>query len=77
VAVERTWALATMQRSPPHSPAAPSLAAPLGPRLSMKPGQQSSEGYAHGSDLLVDRCASYELYGDARHNKVFIQVRPL
>jgi hypothetical protein len=29
-----------------------------------------------GSDLSVDRCASYELDGDARHNKVFIQVWP-
>jgi hypothetical protein len=38
--------------------------------LSTKPGQQSTKGYAQGSDLLVDRCASYELDGDARHNKV-------
>jgi hypothetical protein len=42
----------------------------------MKPGRQSTKGYAQGSDLSVDRCASYELDGDARHNKVFIQVRP-
>jgi hypothetical protein len=47
-----------------------------GAPLSTKPGQQSTEGYAQGSDLSVDRCASYELDGDARHNKVFIQVRP-
>jgi hypothetical protein len=43
--------------------------------LSMKPGQQSTKGYAQGSDLSVDRCASYKLDGDAGHNKVFIQVR--
>jgi hypothetical protein len=42
----------------------------------MKPGRQSTEGYAQGSDLSVDRCASYELNGDARNNKVFIQVWP-
>jgi hypothetical protein len=42
----------------------------------MKPGQQSTKGYAQGSDLLVDRCTSYELDDDARHNEVFIQVRP-
>jgi hypothetical protein len=45
-------------------------------QLSMKPGRQSTEGYAQGSDLSVDRCTSYELDGDARHNEVFIQVRP-
>jgi hypothetical protein len=38
--------------------------------VSMKPGRQSTKGYAQGSDLSVDRCASYELDGDARHNKV-------
>jgi hypothetical protein len=47
-----------------------------GAPLSTKPGRQSTEGYAQGSDLSVDRCASYELDGDARHNKVFIQVWP-
>jgi hypothetical protein len=36
----------------------------------MKLGRQSIKGYAQGSDLLVDRCASYELDGDARHNKI-------
>jgi hypothetical protein len=36
----------------------------------MKPGRQSTKGYAQGSDLSVDRCTSYELDGDARHNKV-------
>jgi hypothetical protein len=40
--------------------------------LSMKRGRQSTKGYAQGSDLSVDRCASYELDGDAIHNKVFI-----
>jgi hypothetical protein len=45
--------------------------------LSTKPSGQSTKGYAQGSDLSVDRCVSYELDGDARHNEVFIQVRPL
>jgi hypothetical protein len=40
------------------------------PWLSMKPGRQSTKGYAQGSDLSVDMHASYELDGDARHNKV-------
>jgi hypothetical protein len=44
--------------------------------LSTKPGRQSTKGYAQDSDLSVDRCASYELNDDARHNEVFIQVRP-
>jgi hypothetical protein len=44
--------------------------------LLTKSGRQSIEGYAQGSNLSVDRCASYELDGDARHDKVFIQVRP-
>jgi hypothetical protein len=44
--------------------------------LSTKPGRQSTEGYAQGSDLSVDRCTSHELDGNARHNKVFIQVQP-
>jgi hypothetical protein len=48
------------------------LAWEAGTPLSMKPGRQSTEGYAQGSGLLLDRCASYELDGDARHNKVFI-----
>jgi hypothetical protein len=47
-----------------------------GRTLSTKPGRQSTEGYAQGSDLSVDRCASYELDGDARRNEVFVQVRP-
>jgi hypothetical protein len=40
--------------------------------MSMKPSRQSTKGYAQGSDLSVDRCASYELDGDARQSKVFI-----
>jgi hypothetical protein len=44
-------------------------------QLSTKLGQQSTEGYAQGSDLSINRCASYELDGDARHNEIFIQVR--
>jgi hypothetical protein len=47
-----------------------------GTSLSMKSGRQSTKGYSQGSDLSVDRCASYELDGDARHDKVFIQVQP-
>jgi hypothetical protein len=35
--------------------------------LLMKRGWQSTKGYVQGSDLSVDRCASYELDGDARH----------
>jgi hypothetical protein len=31
------------------------------------------QGYAQGSDLSVDRCTSYELDGDARHNKVLFR----
>jgi hypothetical protein len=54
-----------------------SVCTPLpGVPLSIKPSWQSTEGYAQGSDLLVDRCASYELDGDTRHNEVFIQVQP-
>jgi hypothetical protein len=43
-----------------------------GAPLSMKSGRQSTKGYAQGSDLSVDMCASYELDGDTRHDKVFI-----
>ena len=43
--------------------------------LSMKASRQSTLGYTHSSSLSADRCASYELDGDARH-KDFIQVRP-
>ena len=44
--------------------------------LSTKASQQSTLGYTHGSSLSVDRCASYEFDGDARHGQGFIQVRP-
>jgi hypothetical protein len=37
--------------------------------LSMKSGRQSTKGYAQGSDLLVDRCVSYELDGDVRRTR--------
>jgi transposase InsO family protein len=40
------------------------------PYVSTKPGRQSTKGYVQGSDLSVDRYTSYELDGDARHNKV-------
>ena len=36
-----------------------------------KASQQSTLGYAHGSSLSADRCASYELDGDARHRQGF------
>jgi hypothetical protein len=38
-----------------------------GAPLSTKRGRQSTKRYAQDSDLSVDRCASYELDGDARH----------
>jgi hypothetical protein len=42
-------------------------------KLSTKCGRQSTKGYAQGSDLSVDRCASYELDGDARHGaKIYL-----
>jgi hypothetical protein len=44
--------------------------------LSTRYGRQSTEGYAQGSRLSADRCASYELDGDARQTRSFIQVRP-
>ena len=39
--------------------------------LSTKASRQSTLGYTHGSSLSVDRCASYELDGDARHEQRF------
>jgi hypothetical protein len=42
-----------------------------GAPLSTKRGRQSTKGYAQGSDLSVDRCASYELDGDVRHGTRF------
>jgi hypothetical protein len=42
----------------------------------MRYGQQSTKGYAQGSRLSADRCASYELDGDARQARGFIQVHP-
>jgi hypothetical protein len=41
------------------------------PILSTRYGRQSTEGYAQGSRLLADRCASYELDGDARQTQGF------
>ena len=43
--------------------------------MSTKASRQSTLGYTHGSSLSADRCASYELDGDARHKQGFIQVR--
>jgi len=39
--------------------------------LSTKASRQSTLGYTHCSSLLADRCASYELDGDARHRQGF------
>ena len=36
-----------------------------------KASQQSTLGYTHDSSLSVDRCATYELDGDARHGQGF------
>ena len=44
--------------------------------VSMKYGRQSTQGYAQGSRLSVDRCASYKQDGNARQTRGFIQVRP-
>ena len=35
--------------------------------VSTKAGWQCTLGYTHGSRLSADRCASYELDGDARY----------
>jgi hypothetical protein len=39
--------------------------------LLTKRGRLSTKAYAQGSDLSVDRCASYELDGFARHRTRF------
>ena len=39
--------------------------------LSTKAGRQSTLEYTLGSSLSADRCASYELDGDARHRQGF------
>jgi hypothetical protein len=39
--------------------------------MSTKPGRQSTEGYAHGSRLLVDMCASHERDGNAERHVVY------
>jgi len=39
--------------------------------VSMKARRQSTLVYTHGSSLSADRCASYELDGDARHRQGF------
>ena len=44
--------------------------------VSTKYGRQSTQGYAQGSRLSVDRCASFKQDGDARQTRGFIQVRP-
>jgi len=42
-----------------------------GSTLWTKASRQSTLGYTHGSSLSADRCASYELDGDARHRQGF------
>jgi hypothetical protein len=37
----------------------------------MKHGRQSTKGYTQGSDLSADKCASYELDGDARQTRFY------
>ena len=39
--------------------------------VSTKASRGSTLGYTHGSSLSADRCASYELDGDARHRQHF------
>jgi hypothetical protein len=51
------------------------LGIPLG-RLSTKPGRQSTEGYAQGSRLSADRCASHERDGDAEQHAGLPRFRP-
>jgi hypothetical protein len=43
--------------------------------LSTKPGRQSTEGYAQGSRLSADRCASHERDGDAEQHAGLPKVR--
>jgi hypothetical protein len=44
--------------------------------LSTKPSQQSTEGYAQGSRLSADRCASHERDGDAEQHADLPRFRP-
>jgi hypothetical protein len=44
--------------------------------LSTKPGRQSTEGYAQGSRLSADRCASHERDGDAEQHAGLPRFRP-
>jgi len=43
----------------------------LAAQVSTKASRQSTLGYTHGNSLSADRCASYELDGDARHRQGF------
>ena len=47
-----------------------------GAPLSTKANRQSTLGYTYGSSLSADRCASYELDGDARHRQGFYPGSP-
>jgi hypothetical protein len=44
--------------------------------LSTKPGRQSIEGYAQGSRLSTDRCASHERDGDAEQHASLPRFKP-
>jgi hypothetical protein len=44
--------------------------------VSTKPGWQSTEGYAQGSRLSADRCASHERDGDAEQHVGLPRFRP-
>jgi hypothetical protein len=45
-------------------------------QLSTKPGRQSTKGYAQGSRLLADRCASHERDGDTEEHAGLPRFRP-
>jgi hypothetical protein len=44
--------------------------------VSTKPGRQSTEGYAQGSRLSADKCASHERDGDAEQHAGLPRFRP-
>jgi hypothetical protein len=54
-----------------HSMVKLNLAPLIKTYVSTRYGRQSTEGYAQGSRLSADRCASYELDGDERHTQGF------
>jgi hypothetical protein len=65
-----------MKKFPSGSPRS-LYAHPLpGAPLSTKPDRQSTEGYAQGSRLSADRCASHEQDGDAEQYAGLPKFRP-